>query len=336
MYKLCCALGLHSICGLCVSYSSRRRGEAGLKGSTGPLLAAGCVGEARATFQQSNSVDHHCMRATDGGRERVLDRNRPMLRWLSDRGAVDESGAAGVMRSLPIPLGSCSYGRRIAVFGGSFDPPTTGHLRVACEIINLRAADEVWLVPCGVRPDKPSLRTAYMHRLTMCHLAVSALGAHYPIRVCDVEMLEPCALATFHVMERLKQLYPDRHISFLIGADLISSLKQWGAPGVPDAGERLWRECSFLVMPRPGYELPADLPANFTPLQGTSAGAEVITDNSSSSEVRKRLAHGSHDLVEGLLAPAVLSHVVRYGLYAAAPVAGLDRRREPEDSIFAA
>jgi nicotinate (nicotinamide) nucleotide adenylyltransferase len=155
--------------------------------------------------------------------------------------------------SLSIGLDNCSPGKRIAILGGSFDPITTGHLKVACEIVHNRKADEVWIVPCGSRPDKPSLRTPYMHRLLMCHLAVNTtFGSTFPIRVCDIEMGQPEALATYHLMIRLKEVYPTKQFVFVIGADLLSSLKSWGAPGIPDAGERLWRECDFLLMERPG------------------------------------------------------------------------------------
>ena len=48
---------------------------------------------------------------------------------------------------------------------------------------------------------------------------------------------------------------------------------------MPDAGVRLWNECSFLVLDRPGYEIPEHLPANFielTPLAGSTI--EVLRD----------------------------------------------------------
>jgi hypothetical protein len=77
---------------------------------------------------------------------------------------------------MPMPLASqrSRWGRdkdkkhRIAVLGGSFDPITDGHLKCACEIVHANVADEVWIVPCGRRPDKPSLKTPYIHRLIMC------------------------------------------------------------------------------------------------------------------------------------------------------------------------
>jgi nicotinic acid mononucleotide adenylyltransferase len=50
--------------------------------------------------------------------------------------------------------------RKIAILGGSFDPPTDGHLHVAAGVVQTKAADEVWMMPCGKRPDKPTLKTS--------------------------------------------------------------------------------------------------------------------------------------------------------------------------------
>ena len=252
--------------------------------------------------------------------------------------AVGTSSSGYLASNISLSLEGRSKGSRIAVLGGSFDPITTGHLKVACEIVHTRKADEVWIVPCGVRPDKPSLRTPYMHRLLMCHLAVNtSFGSSFPIRVCDVEMAEAQALSTYHLMIRLRETYPDKKFMFVIGADLLSSLKTWEAPGVPDAGERLWRECDFLLMERPGYETPEDLPENFTLLTG-GANATIVTEETSSSEIRRRirpsaeiperqssnfaeterafLSEGEYTMVDGLLTPAVLAHIIRYQLYA--------------------
>ena len=46
---------------------------------------------------------------------------------------------------------------------------------------------------------------------------------------------------------------------------------------MPDAGVRLWNECSFLVLDRPGYEIPEHLPPNFTELTAL-AGSTIVTE----------------------------------------------------------
>jgi len=241
--------------------------------------------------------------------------------------SMDARKAIGI--GVPGVLQPCTPKQSVvAVLGGSFDPITDGHLKCACEIIHARKADEVWVVPCGVRPDKPSLKTPYFHRMMMCHLAVNtSFGSNFPIRVCDMEMMEERALSTYHLMLRLKREYPYKTFRFCIGADLVPTLKSWDAPGVPDAGERLYNECAFLVMERPGYPMPKDLPSNFTiltPVQGTT----IVTEEVSSSEIRRRintknfgdserteLEQGNFSMVDGLLPPAVLAHIIRYKLY---------------------
>lgn len=272
---------------------------------------------------------------------------------------------AGSKSQQILTLHDCSPARsmHIAVLGGSFDPITDGHLKCACEIVHARKAQEVWIVPCGTRPDKPSLKTPYMHRLIMCHLAVNTtFGSSFPIRVCDIEMPEEQALSTYHLMQRLKQDYPGKDFSFVLGADLLDSLKAWDAPGVPDAGVRLWNECNFLVLDRPGYEIPDNLPPNFIQLTAL-AGSTIVTEEVSSSEIRRRISKpqphqnyagvrrspatgtpphapslrsstgnnfgeserheieqamssgGNFEMVDGLLTPAVLAHIIRYRLY---------------------
>ena len=71
---------------------------------------------------------------------------------------------------------------RVAILGGSFNPITNAHLNVACEIVHSKLADEVWIVPCGPRSDKPSLITSTLDRLIMCHLAqyFGHLATHIP------------------------------------------------------------------------------------------------------------------------------------------------------------
>ena len=149
--------------------------------------------------------------------------------------------------------------KRIAIFGGSFNPITNAHLNCAAEIIHSKLADEVWITPCGPRPDKPSLQTPSLHRLIMCHLAVdTTFGSRFGVKVCDEEMHEPRNIPTAVLMRRLKDKYHHCDFSFVVGSDLIPTLHEWDAPGcegrwdaIPDAGHVFISENHFLVIARP-------------------------------------------------------------------------------------
>ena len=47
-------------------------------------------------------------------------------------------------------------GRRIGLFGGSFNPPHTGHLHIAREALRRLRLDEVWWLPARHNPLKPA------------------------------------------------------------------------------------------------------------------------------------------------------------------------------------
>ena len=158
--------------------------------------------------------------------------------------------------------------KRVAVFGGSFNPITNAHLNCAAEIIHSKLADEVWITPCGSRPDKPSLKTSGLDRLIMAHLAVdTTFGSRFGVKVCDIEIHNPRNIPTIILMRMLKAAHPDIEFSFVVGSDLIDQLHTWDAPGYPgawetveDAGNVFMRENKFLVIDRPGSDLDGSLP----------------------------------------------------------------------------
>ena len=195
--------------------------------------------------------------------------------------------------------------KRIAVFGGSFDPITDAHLKIMAEIIHAQMADEVWVIPCGPRQDK-KLVASPLDRLMMCHLAVdSSFGSRFPIKVKEIEIFEKKAIPTYLLLQRLEKEKPDFSFKFVIGADLIPQLQNWYE------GKKLWQEFNFLVIPRPGYEK-GKLPKNFTWLE--TPNLQLAHTQLSSTETRKRLSK-DFSLVDGLIPPAVLAHIIRYRLY---------------------
>ena len=73
--------------------------------------------------------------------------------------------------------------------GGAFSPFTTTHLCIACEVVNSGLVDAAWLVPCGPRPDKPSLRVSAQQRYIQCEVAINtACAGDFPVFVSDHEV----------------------------------------------------------------------------------------------------------------------------------------------------
>ncbi|CAD7947466.1 unnamed protein product [Amoebophrya sp. A120] len=210
--------------------------------------------------------------------------------------------------------------KRIGVLGGSFDPITEAHLTTAAGVVQAGCVDEVWLLPCGARPDKPSLKTPVKDRVLMCHLAVNTrFDGAFPIRVCELEADAQTYIPTFEVWKELtKQANINNdhktEVYIIIGSDLIPTLPKW------KFAEEVFEQVPFLVYARDGYEIPGSKPSTTSPKQQQGQGstingnknaatsspnnirwprrAEVIkpptgmhlcTSNGSSSEVRNRI-----------------------------------------------
>ncbi|KAJ1624612.1 hypothetical protein T492DRAFT_1045886 [Pavlovales sp. CCMP2436] len=158
----------------------------------------------------------------------------------------------------------------------------------------------------------------------MCHLAVNTtFGTGFPVLVSAIEMEEPTALPTWHLLQKIRRERPDIVPVFVIGSDLVKDLKEW------DEGERLWAEENFIVIHRPGFPLKDELPPHATQLEPPGNAFTLASQELSSSEIRKRLRYESnfgelersamqdknYAMVEGLVPAAVLAHIIRYRIY---------------------
>jgi len=230
--------------------------------------------------------------------------------------------------------------RRVAIYGGAFDPPTNGHFSCCSEIIHSGLADEVWITPCGPRPDKPRMIGSAIDRMLMCQLGVNTVYTPtFPVRVCDIETYEEESLATYDTLCRLRQKHADVDFLFVVGSDWLqpgTDLRTWESRDPADptgkgrivTGDKLVTEFDFLVLHRPGYDI-EDLSA-FGPrfnMLTMAGGMKFVTTDISSTQLRKRMGNSLHireaigsnevnlDLVDGLMPPAVLSFILRSGVY---------------------
>src|ERR1041384_419210 len=94
---------------------------------------------------------------------------------------------------------------RIALFGGSFNPPHVGHQLAALYVLETAAVDELWFVPAFRHPfDKPL--ADFEDRMTMCQRAAAALGPR--VRVSDIERALGGPSRTLRTVQTLVQRHP--------------------------------------------------------------------------------------------------------------------------------
>lgn len=170
--------------------------------------------------------------------------------------------------------------KRIALFGGTFDPPHLGHVLTVTALLNSGAIDEVWIVPVGDdRGDKSPIAHA-KQRQAMTELMLNEFFLNDPVRVETVQILGK--LPGSYTVDLLKELgsrYPTDEFNFVIGSDNALKIKDW------KEGNWLWNNARFIVMPRLGEPEPTELPANFKIL----ATANITQTNAASSAIRTAL-----------------------------------------------
>ena len=188
----------------------------------------------------------------------------------------------------------------IVVFGGSFNPPGIYHRQVA-KVLSAEF-DEVVVVPCGPRPDKPTTNAvAPVFRAAMTDMAFRGIPK---VRV-DLFDLEQ---ATFTRTHLFRDRFPGRKVWHAVGASLVSGGKS-GESTIQtgwDKGEWLWENARFVVFHEPGDAPdPEDLPVR-------SRVVEVATTGRS-AEIRQKLFHG--EPAAHLMPPEVADYIERHGLY---------------------
>lgn len=118
--------------------------------------------------------------------------------------------------------------RRIAFFGGSFDPPHYGHLKVARAARQALALDTVLFAPVGTQPLKPDGATAsFADRLEMTRLAVSGEPG---FEVSSIDAPKPGGAPNYTVetLCRLHEELPAGSKLFcLVGADSLAGFRHW-------------------------------------------------------------------------------------------------------------
>jgi nicotinate-nucleotide adenylyltransferase len=178
---------------------------------------------------------------------------------------------------------------RVALFGGSFNPPHVAHQLVALYVLETAEVDQLWLVPCFKHPFEKVL-APFEDRLEMCRRAAAALGPR--ARVSDVEARLGGESRTLRTVHALLAESPGTEFSLIVGADLVRELPSWYR------AEELQRLVRIIVVGRTGFE-------------GGEAGPAMPAI--SSSEVRERLAQGRP--VDALLPRSVLDYVRQRKLY---------------------
>jgi nicotinate-nucleotide adenylyltransferase len=224
--------------------------------------------------------------------------------------------------------------RRIALFGGSFDPIHSGHLAVARAADRRFNFDEMHFIPASRPPHKLKQHLApFPHRFAMVSLACTEHPHFVPSLAEAGEDFSGTQLHysvdTVRYFRHVYNGHGDR-VYFIIGADAFLDIPMW------KEYETLLGLCDFIVANRPGIQaealrlvIPPDLiarsgakrePESDPPSQVVAHLhksavylLENVSNEVSATDIRRRANRGQS--IHGLVSARVEEYILKQGLY---------------------
>jgi nicotinate-nucleotide adenylyltransferase len=192
---------------------------------------------------------------------------------------------------------------RLAIFGGSFDPPHVGHLLAAEDAFQQLALDRLAFVPTATQPLKVgrALATA-QQRLAMVGLLVEG-DARFEVSPVEVER---AGLSfTVDTLTDFAARYPAAERFLLAGADVLATFAQWREP------ERILQLAKLVVLVREGERRIPTFPDGVD--EGAIMRLPTRRVDVSSTEIRERVRSGKP--IRGFVTDSVAAYIARGGLY---------------------
>ena len=136
--------------------------------------------------------------------------------------------------------------KKIAIYGGTFDPVHHAHLILAREAIETLDLDTVILVPASISPLKKAAPIASGEvRLAMLRAAIKG---EPKFEVDECELLRPAPSYTIDTVEKIRRRHSDATVYCLIGEDNVEQLPRWHRFG------ELEKMVRFVVLDRSGKQ----------------------------------------------------------------------------------
>lgn len=202
---------------------------------------------------------------------------------------------------------------KIALLGGSFDPPHLGHVLIANQVKEHTDIDQVWLMP--------NYSTAAHHKIFQKQLspaedrlAMAKLLENDFIKACDFELMHNQTSITIITLEMLSQTYPEHEFYWITGSDKLETFHKY------DRWEDIITQYKMIVFPREhmlwhldervreGLQLQT-IPENVIVLHNK----ELLLTNVSSTAIRDRVRKNLS--LEYLVPPPVEAYIKSHRLY---------------------
>lgn len=167
---------------------------------------------------------------------------------------------------------------KIAILGGSFNPPHQGHINLSLEAKRLMNFDQIWWQPTRQNPFKKIKSMDFDLKLQKCQ----EISKNYPEIVVKNDEQDLKSNISIDLIRKLIKLYPENKFFWLMGADSVINFHLWEE----------WQEIidlmSLIIGDRDGYHDQAldSIAYNYAKNLGKVHFLKINKINISSSQIR--------------------------------------------------
>lgn len=196
--------------------------------------------------------------------------------------------------------------KKIALFGGSFNPIHLGHINNAKKILESFELEKLLFIPNANAPHKSKLELDFKHRVALIKLALRD-----KMDIALIEQDDSVVHYTIDTLKAMEKIYSDYQLYFIMGTDSFINLKSW----------HKYQEIlnyKIIVLSRPGF--------NENAIDSINCKNVIFFNslnlNISSSLIREQLKlyYQSFDEkylkpIRAYLDPKVLEYILEHNLY---------------------
>lgn len=198
--------------------------------------------------------------------------------------------------------------KKIAFFGGSFNPPTIAHKYYAKKIIEDLYFDKVFFVPVGDKYKKDELIKAkkrYEMLLKICENESN-------IEALDIEIKNNKEYKAIDIFKEIEKEYTGNDIYFVMGADNFKNIINW------KESIELITKYKYIILERNNIDIKDFIEKNellnnnkekFFYIKGN------LENKVSSSYVRNKIKENNEELLEDYVDKSILKYIKKEKLY---------------------
>ena len=198
--------------------------------------------------------------------------------------------------------------KRIGIYGGTFNPPHTGHTGAGLQALQALGLSMLYVIPDRIAPHKeiPEGSPTPEQRLQMLRLA---LEGEENVVISDLELRREGKSYSYETVEQLREMYPEAELVLFMGTDMFLTFHQWRCP------ERILAQASLGVFYRGDREERALIAQRKEEMEAAGHRIYLVENDVveiSSTNLRRMLAFGC---AEPFLPKGVGDYILENGLY---------------------